>query len=96
MHVDEALLAKLEKLSHIQIDDSKRQETITNLQNILSFVENLSEIDTHDTQEKFLMTRDATPMREDIAVCKTDIADAILSNAPHTQAHFFVVPKIIE
>ena len=96
MHVDETLLAKLEKLSHIKIDDDKRTETIDQLQNILSFVENLSDINTDDASAKFLMGDAPTALREDTPQSKTSIADAILDHAPKSENHLFVVPKIIE
>jgi len=96
MNVDEALLSKLEKLSQIKIDDTKRQETIGQLQNVLSFVENLSEIETQNDQTKFLMTQDPTHLRADSARDAHTISDEILDHAPKSEGHLFVVPKIIE
>lgn len=96
MNVDNDLLKKLEKLSHLEISEDKREETITQLQNVLSFVENISEIDTDDEDTKFMMGDAATSLREDTPASSTTIADAILSNAPKSAEHSFVVPKIIE
>lgn len=96
MNVDEALLKRLEKLSQIEIKDEKRQETIDQLQNILSFVENLSEIDTEDEQTKFMMHETATQVREDVPRDTSSVADEILSHAPKSEDHLFIVPKIIE
>ena len=96
MNVDETLLQKLEKLSQIKIDDSKRDETISQLQNVLSFVENLSEIETSHDQTKFLMTDEPTQLRADEARDAHTISDDILNHAPKAEDHLFVVPKIIE
>ena len=96
MRVDETLLKKLEKLSYIEIKEEKRAQTIEQLQEILSFVENLNDIDTEGVDTKFLMTEQATRLRSDEPLSKTDIADAILEHAPRSEEHFFVVPKIIE
>ncbi len=96
MNVNEDLLAKLEKLSHIRIDESRRSETIEQLQSILSFVENLSELETDDKDTKFVMTDNPTQLREDTPLSKTAIADDILAHAPRSENHLFVVPKIIE
>ncbi len=96
MNVDETLLQKLEKLSQIKIDDAKRKETIDQLQNVLSFVENLSEIETADDQSKFLMRDEATQLRADEPRDAHTISDDILSHAPKAEDHLFVVPKIIE
>lgn len=96
MNVDNDLLKKLEKLSYIEIADDKREETIAQLQNVLSFVENISDINTDDVDTKFTMTDAPTGLREDIPMGSTEIADAILSHAPKSSDHSFSVPKIIE
>ena len=96
MQVDDALLKKLEKLSYLQIDDSKRDEIKEQLSEIVSFVDNLSELNTEGVSDKFSMDDRATFVREDKAKCDTSINDNILKNAPQSDEHFFVVPKIIE
>lgn len=96
MNVDNDLLKKLEKLSHIEISDDKRDETIAQLQNVLSFVENISDIDTDNEATKFTMAETPTALREDTPISSTEIADAILSHAPKSSDHSFAVPKIIE
>ncbi len=96
MQVDDALLTRLETLSHLKVSDDKRQEIIEQLSEIVSFVDNLSELDTQGVDETFAMTAQATRAREDIAHCDTTVNDNILKNAPSSDDHFFVVPKIIE
>lgn len=96
MTVDQTLLTKLETLSHLKVDENKRKEIIDQMQSILSFVENLSELDTSGKTSKFLMSDASTTLREDTPISKTDIADDILLHAPHSAENSFVVPKIIE
>ena len=97
MTVDDALLTKLENLSNLTVDSSKREEIIEQLQSILSFVENLNGVDTQGIDTKFLMQETAhTTLREDTPKPSSAIADDILSHAPKAENHFFVVPKIIE
>ncbi len=96
MQVDDALLAKLEKLSFLEISDDKRDEIKTQLSEIVSFVDNLGELDTDGVDEKFAMNNSATFTREDSASCDKSINDNILKNAPSSGDHFFIVPKIIE
>lgn len=96
MQVDDALLTKLEKLSFLKISDDKREEITAQLSEIVSFVDNLSELDTSMVNDNFAMSDSATPLREDIANCDTNINDSIIANAPQSGDHFFVVPKIIE
>jgi len=96
MQVDNALLSRLEKLSYLQVSEDKREEIIAQLSEIVSFVDNLSELNTDNVDDKFSMTNQATFTREDIENCDRTINDNILKNAPDSADHFFIVPKIIE
>jgi len=96
MQVDNELLIRLEKLSFLKVDDNKREEIISQLSEIVSFVDNLSELDTKDVDDKFSMTDKATILREDIPKCDSSINDNILKHAPKSADDFFIVPKIIE
>lgn len=96
MQVDDALLTKLEKLSYLKVSEDKREEIISQLSEIMSFVDNLSELDTTGIDDKFAMSDMQTPLREDIASCDTSVNDDILRHAPQSADHFFIVPKIIE
>ncbi len=96
MQIDDALLSRLEKLSMLKIDDAHREEVIGQLSEIVAFVDNLAELDTAGVPETFAMTGHATQLREDTPACDTAVNDDILNHAPHSESHFFVVPKIIE
>jgi len=96
MQVDDALLTKLEKLSFLKVSDNKRDEIKGQLSEIMNFVDNLSELNTDGVDDNFAMSDMATPLREDVASCNSDINDDIIKNAPKSADHFFIVPKIIE
>ncbi len=96
MQIDNTLLIKLEKLSFLEIADSKRDEVISQLSEIVNFVDNLSELDTNKIDSNFAMDDKATFTREDIPSCNKEINESILNNAPLSGDSFFIVPKIIE
>jgi len=96
MQIDDALLTKLEKLSYLEIAPDKREEIISQLSEIVSFVDNLSELDTTDMDPTFAMTDKGTQLREDIPHPSKEVSQSILSNAPQSEDNFFIVPKIIE
>jgi len=96
VQIDDALLKKLEKLSYLEIADDKREEIISQLSEIVSFVDNLSELDTTDLDPTFGMTDKGTALREDQTSSSTEVSASILKNAPHSEDNFFIVPKIIE
>lgn len=96
MQVDDALLTRLEKLSYLKISDDKRSEIVEQLAEILSFVDNLTTLDTEGVDDSFAMTEQSTLLREDVPHCDTQINEDILNHAPKSNDHFFIVPKIIE
>ncbi len=96
MTVDDALLTRLEKLSYVKIADEKRAEVIGQLSEILTFVDNLAELDTEGVDDTFSMTGNGTYARPDTPACDTQISQDILSHAPQSDDGFFIVPKIIE
>lgn len=96
MQIDNTVLEKLEKLSHLHIDENKKDEIIGQLSEIVSYVENLAELDTSKLDASFSTLEGGTPMREDIAVLNLTVSSDILSHAPQSEDDFFVVPAIIE
>ena len=96
MQIDDTLLTRLEKLSFITVEESKREEIIAQLSGIVDFVDNLSELDTEGVDDNFSMNDSGTPLRQDKASCDVTISNNILEHAPHSEEDFFIVPKIIE
>lgn len=92
MNIDETLLNRLERLSMLKIDESKREATKTQLSEVLGFVENIASVEVAPgCFDEHLQT----PLRDDEPrdAC---IAKDVLSHAPHSENNFFIVPKIIE
>ena len=94
--IDNTVLAKLEKLSMLKIEEDKKEELAAQLTEILSYVENLSELNTDDLSANFSTLEGGTPLREDEPRTQPEIAKHIFSHAPHAENDFFIVPKIIE
>jgi len=96
MQIDDTVLAKLEKLSHLHIDESKKEEVKEQLSGILNYIDNLNELDTNTLSASFSTLNGGTPLREDTPKEKTNIAKEILKNAPRSTDDFFIVPAIID
>ncbi len=96
MQVDDALLSRLEKLSFLKVSDDKRQEIISQLSEIVSFVDNLSDLNTDGVDDNFAMSDASTKLREDTINSSPTVSQEILNNAPKSVDSFFIVPKIIE
>ncbi len=96
MKIDITLLKKLEKLSHLTIDESKREEMVSQLSDIVDYVDSLSELDTSNIDSHFSTLTGGTPLREDTPTISTDISQSIIGNSPHSIENLFIVPAIIE
>ena len=96
MKIDNTVLEKLEKLSHLRVDESKKDEIVEQLTEIVSYVENLAELDTSSLDASFSTLKGGAPMREDIPQSDPAVPESILSNAPQSDDDFFIVPAIIE
>jgi aspartyl-tRNA(Asn)/glutamyl-tRNA(Gln) amidotransferase subunit C len=94
--IDNTVLEKLEKLSMLKIDPSKKEELAMQLTEILTYVENLEELETSHLDAAFSTLEGGTPLREDTPVSHSEIGKKILADAPDAENDFFVVPKIIE
>ena len=96
MLIDDKVLENLEKLSMLKIDESKKEALKKELSEIVSYVENLNELDTSNLDSFFSTLSGGTPLREDIPLRNPEIPKDILAHAPRAEDDFFIVPKIIE
>jgi len=96
VHIDNTILTKLEKLSHLRVDESKKEEIIGQLSEIVSYIENLNELDTDSLDTSFSTLDGGTPMREDMPDTDPAVGQEILSHSPAHTDDYFVVPAIIE
>ncbi|MCR1814987.1 Asp-tRNA(Asn)/Glu-tRNA(Gln) amidotransferase subunit GatC [Aliarcobacter butzleri] len=96
MTVDDKLIARLEKLSSLQVDDEKKEKLKSELADIINFVENLNDIDVSNIEATFSTIEGGTPLREDISKQDLELSNHILKHAPKSEDGYFIVPKIIE
>ena len=96
MTVDDNLIAKLAKLSSLEIDDSRKEKLKSELGDIINFVENLNDIDVSHREATFTTVEGGTPLREDVSIQNLELSNHILKHAPKSEDGYFIVPKIIE
>ncbi|MGF1619728.1 MAG: Asp-tRNA(Asn)/Glu-tRNA(Gln) amidotransferase subunit GatC [Rhodomicrobiaceae bacterium] len=95
MKVDEATVRHVARLARIKVSDKEAQNLQGELSAILDWVEQLGEVDTANVEPMTRVEAMALPRRED-KVTDGGIADQIMKNAPLTEDHFFLVPKVVE
>lgn len=95
MHVDAATVRRIARLARIKITDAEAAGLEGELSQILDWVEQLKEVDTSNVEPMTRVVAQSLKQRAD-KVDDGEIADAIVANAPFTEDHFFVVPKVVE
>jgi aspartyl-tRNA(Asn)/glutamyl-tRNA(Gln) amidotransferase subunit C len=95
MSVDTATVRRIAHLARIAVAEEEIEPLQGELNAILAFVEQLSEVDVEGVEPMTSVTPMEMKKRADV-VTDGDIADDIVRNAPETQGHFFLVPKVVE
>jgi aspartyl-tRNA(Asn)/glutamyl-tRNA(Gln) amidotransferase subunit C len=95
MSVDRATVRRIAHLARIAISGEEEARLEHELNGILDFVAQLDEIDTSAVEPMTRVAAMTMKKRKD-EVTDGFCADDILKNAPKTDDHYFVVPKIIE
>ena len=95
MSVDTATVKRVAKLARIAVNDAEAEELKGSLNAILGFVEQLDEVDVEGVEPMTSVVPIEMKKRED-SVSDGGKADDIVANAPASDDHFFVVPKVVE
>jgi aspartyl-tRNA(Asn)/glutamyl-tRNA(Gln) amidotransferase subunit C len=95
MAVDAATVRRIAHLARIAVADDEVEHLREELNAILAFVEQLSEVDVEGVEPMTSVTPMEMKKRPDV-VTDGGIPDDILRNAPAREDHFFVVPKVVE
>jgi aspartyl-tRNA(Asn)/glutamyl-tRNA(Gln) amidotransferase subunit C len=95
MSVDAATVRRIARLARIAVADDEVEHLQGELNAMLAFVEQLSEVDVEGVEPMTSVTPMAMKMRAD-AVTDGGNAEAVLANAPQSEDDFYLVPKVIE
>ena len=95
MSVDLATVKRVARLARIAVSEEEAERMTGELNGILGFVEQLSEVDVTGIEPMTSVTPMAMKKRADV-VTDGNKADAIVANAPATDRNFFQVPKVVE
>ncbi|WAP68746.1 Asp-tRNA(Asn)/Glu-tRNA(Gln) amidotransferase subunit GatC [Jiella pelagia] len=95
MSVDSATVRRVAKLARIAVSDEDVTAMEGELNAILGFVEQLSEVDVSGVEPMTSVIPMAMKKRQD-SVTDGEKADDVVANAPASEDHFFMVPKVVE
>ena len=95
MSIDAATVRKVARLARLHVDEARVEGLARELSGILTWIEQLQEVDTDGVEPMASTEAVSLPMREDVVTEGGDPA-RILANAPRQDRNFFVVPKVVE
>ena len=95
MSVDEKTVRRIAHLARIAVTDEEVPHLQGELNAILSFVEQLNEVDVEGVEPMTSVTPMLMKKRQDV-VTDGGYAQEIVRNAPATEDNFFLVPKVVE
>jgi aspartyl-tRNA(Asn)/glutamyl-tRNA(Gln) amidotransferase subunit C len=95
LSVDVETVRRIAHLARIAVTEEEAEHLRSELNSILAFVAQLSEVDVEGVEPMTSVIPMRMQRRED-KVTDGDMADDIVRNAPAVEDHFFVVPKVVE
>jgi aspartyl-tRNA(Asn)/glutamyl-tRNA(Gln) amidotransferase subunit C len=95
MSVDADTVRRIAHLARIKVAEDEIEHLRSELNSILAFVEQLSEVDVTGVEPMTSVIPMEMKKRADVVTDGRD-PEAVLSNAPAREGNFFVVPKVVE
>ncbi|MBW9066265.1 Asp-tRNA(Asn)/Glu-tRNA(Gln) amidotransferase subunit GatC [Rhizobium herbae] len=95
MSVDLATVKRVARLARIAVSEEDAGRMTGELNGILGFVEQLSEVNVDGIEPMTSVTPMEMKMRADV-VTDGNKAEDIVANAPNEDRNFFLVPKVVE
>ncbi len=95
MQVEKDTLQKMAKLARLSILPEEEEKLTNTLSSVLTWMEQLNELDTSSVEPLTHMTLEVNALREDKAL-QTITHEQALLNAPKRDENYFRVPKVLE
>ena len=95
MKIDIATVDRLAELARLEFYNQTKEEMVKDMNNMLQFVDKISELDTAGVEPLIFLTEESNVFREDEITHEVSQAEA-LKNAPKKDMYYFRVPKVIQ
>jgi aspartyl-tRNA(Asn)/glutamyl-tRNA(Gln) amidotransferase subunit C len=100
MSIDREQVAKIAALARIRMSDEELERMVPELNGILGWVEQLSEVDCTGVEPMTAVIPNTLRLRDDVVdadpLTGGGVREEVLANAPAAEHGFFAVPKVIE
>ena len=95
MSVDAATVRRIAHLARIAVTETEVPHLQSELNAMLAFVEQLSEVNVDGVEPMTSVMPMEMKKRPDVVI-DGEIAGDVVRNAPATEDHFLLVPKVVE
>ena len=95
MKINDDLVQHIAHLARLEFQGEDLKAIKGDMQNIISFMDKLSELDTEEVEPLIFMSDEVNVLREDL-VEKTVTSEQALKNAPKKDSDYFRIPKVLD
>jgi aspartyl-tRNA(Asn)/glutamyl-tRNA(Gln) amidotransferase subunit C len=95
MALDQETVRHIAALARIKVPQENLTPLAGELNNIIGWIEQLSEVDTDGVAPMTSVVETVAPLRDDV-VTDADQVEQVLQNAPQAEEAFYTVPKVVE
>ena len=95
MSIDKRIVSNVANLARLKLKEADLENMSEELSNVLTWIENLNEVETNGVEPLANITGQKLSFRED-EITDGNYPEKILQNAPEQSSGFFVVPKVVE
>ena len=94
MKITEETVDHIAHLARLEFTGDSKKEIMQDMENIIGFMDKLSEVDTEGVEPLIFMSDEINVLREDIAEVTVSQKEA-LKNAPKHDSDYFRIPKVL-
>lgn len=95
MPIDATTVEKIAALGRLELDPAERERMVRELQAILSYVEQLQEVDVSGIEPTSQVTEGAPPALRPDEARPCDVREEALAQAPDRDGDYFRVPQVV-
>ena len=95
MKIQEETIQHIAHLARLKFEGKEIHAIQEDLNNIISFMDQLNEVDTENVEPLVFMSEEINVLRDDVSQVTISVAEA-LKNAPKKDSDYFRIPKVLD
>lgn len=95
MKITEEIVDHIAHLARLKFEGEAKEAITQDMENIINFMEKLSEVNTDDVEPLIFMSNEINVLRDDVPQTTITHEEA-LKNAPKKDSDYFRIPKVLD